>query len=245
MPTASGEGSKGLVEAAFDDEAEPEEDDPTVAPAIDQLSSDMMTLSLVPKSRWQTLLHLDLIKQRNKPTEAPKVPEKAPFFLPSTSGGKPAPALEGAADTAPESTSRITKHELGRVQEIFTSRLMDGAVSGDYVDFIEHLKSLSPSTADLELRSLSIGDMSGNETNGLVHFIKALTSRLKSRRDYELTQAWMTVFLRLHFDVVMENEASLAALQEWKVMQESECARLDGLVGYCSGVVGFLRSPRT
>ncbi|CRK41928.1 hypothetical protein BN1723_018920, partial [Verticillium longisporum] len=65
MPTASGEGSKGLVEAAFDDEAEPEEDDPTVAPAIDQLSSDMMTLSLVPKSRWQTLLHLDLIKQRN------------------------------------------------------------------------------------------------------------------------------------------------------------------------------------
>ncbi|EGY20813.1 U3 small nucleolar RNA-associated protein [Verticillium dahliae VdLs.17] len=245
MPTASGEGSKGLVEAAFDDEAEPEEDDPTVAPAIDQLSSDMMTLSLVPKSRWQTLLHLDLIKQRNKPTEAPKVPEKAPFFLPSTSGGKPAPALEGAADTAPESTSRITKHELGRVQEIFTSRLMDGAVSGDYVDFIEHLKSLSPSTADLELRSLSIGDMSGNETNGLVHFIKALTSRLKSRRDYELTQAWMTVFLRLHFDIVMENEASLAALQEWKVMQESECARLDGLVGYCSGVVGFLRSPRT
>ncbi|EEY22137.1 U3 small nucleolar RNA-associated protein [Verticillium alfalfae VaMs.102] len=242
---ASGEGSKGLVEAAFDDEAEPEEDDPTVAPAIDQLSSDMMTLSLVPKSRWQTLLHLDLIKQRNKPTEAPKVPEKAPFFLPSTSGGKPVPALEGAADTAPESTSRITKHELGRVQEIFTSRLMDGAVSGDYVDFIEHLKSLSPSTADLELRSLSIGDMSGNETNGLVHFIKALTSRLKSRRDYELTQAWMTVFLRLHFDVVMENEASLAALQEWKAMQESECARLDGLVGYCSGVVGFLRSPRT
>ncbi len=31
-------------------------------------------------------------------------------------------------------------------------------------------------------------------------FIKALTSRLKMKRDYELVQAWMNVFLRLHGD---------------------------------------------
>lgn len=111
-------------------------------------------------------------------------------------------------------------------------------------DFIEHLKSLSPSTADLELRSLSLGDGSG-ESNELIHFIRAMTQRLVARRDYELTQAWMTVFLRLHFDIIMENEHILGELQTWKAHQEKERDRLDSLVGYCGGVVGFLRSPRT
>ena len=83
------------------------------------------------------------------------------------------------------------------------------------------------------------------ESNELLHFIRAMTNRLMARRDYELTQAWMTVFLRLHFDVVMENQALLNALGVWKELQEKEKNRLDDLVGYCGGVVGFLRSPRT
>ena len=112
-------------------------------------------------------------------------------------------------------------------------------------EFIEHLKSLSPSSADLELRSLSTGDGDDDATNELLHFIRALTARLRARRDYELTQAWMTVFLRLHFDEIMESAVLLADLQAWKAQQEREAARLDDLVGYCSGVVGFLRSPRT
>ena len=41
----------------------------------------LLTLSGLPSSHWKTLFHLELIKQRNKPTEAPKKPEAAPFFL--------------------------------------------------------------------------------------------------------------------------------------------------------------------
>jgi U3 small nucleolar RNA-associated protein 21 len=40
----------------------------------------------MPRSRWQTLLNLETIRQRNKPKEAPRAPEKAPFFLPTVSG---------------------------------------------------------------------------------------------------------------------------------------------------------------
>jgi U3 small nucleolar RNA-associated protein 21 len=40
----------------------------------------------MPRSRWQTLLNLDTIKARNKPKEAPKAPERAPFFLPTLPG---------------------------------------------------------------------------------------------------------------------------------------------------------------
>jgi U3 small nucleolar RNA-associated protein 21 len=88
-------------------------------------------------------------------------------------------------------------------------------------------------------------DDGGEESNELVQFIRALTQRLVERRDYELTQAWMTVFLRLHFDMVMANEEVIAELRAWKAYQEKERDRLDDLVGYCGGVVGFLRSPRT
>lgn len=132
-PTNSGEGGRGLIEAAFEeDDQEAEDDDGVTAPTLDQLSADMMTLSLVPKSRWQTLLHLDLIKKRNKPTEAPKVPAKAPFFLPSLNGNT-APAHETLAITNgdDEPTSRITKLDWSRSQEAFTEKLRDGAASGN------------------------------------------------------------------------------------------------------------------
>ncbi|KAI0132246.1 WD domain-containing protein [Xylariales sp. AK1849] len=245
-PTTSGEGGQGLVEAAFEEEATADENT-VAAPAIDQLSADMMTLSLVPRSRWQTLLHLDLIKQRNKPKEAPKQPEKAPFFLPSANG--PARLMPEESSTAmvdgEQRQSRITKFDRSsRVEEAFTSRLRAGAESGNYDAFIEHLKLLSPSSADLELRSLSPNEVNEG-LNELLHFVRALTSRLVSRRDYELTQAWMTVFLRLHFDLVMESDTLMAALEDWKIHQAEECDRLSNLVGYCSGVVGFFRSPRT
>ncbi|KAH8847329.1 hypothetical protein MCOR27_005212 [Pyricularia oryzae] len=239
-PTTSGEGGFGIVDAAFEDDA-PEDNDIITAPSLDQLSADLMTLSLVPKSKWQTLLHLDLIKNRNKPKEAPKVPEKAPFFLPPVGEQNSIDAV-AKTDKTSDSQSRITALDMSRSQEAFTAKLRAGAASGNYDGFIEHLKSLSPSTADLELRSLSSSDGDFNE---LLHFIKALTARLVARRDYELMQAWMTVFLRLHCDQVVLDDVLIEALREWKVQEEKEKERLDNLVGYCGGVVGFLRSPLT
>ncbi|KJZ79244.1 hypothetical protein HIM_01395 [Hirsutella minnesotensis 3608] len=241
-PTVSGEGNEGLLEAAFEDEVQ-DIDEAVVNLPVDQLSSGMTTLSLVPRSRWQTLLHLDLIKERNKPKEPPKAPEKAPFFLPSSTNAQPA-GQSTQETTGSEAKSRITKLDQARFEEIFSSELRKAAANNNYDKFIEHLKSLSPSSADLEIRSLSAGLAEG-EPNELLHFIRAMIARLGARKDYELTQAWMTVFLRLHFDVVMENKILLAALEQWKLEQERECNRLDDLVGYCSGVVSFLRSPRT
>lgn len=139
-PTVSGEGNEGVLEGAFEED---EEDDETVvAPSVEQLSSDMMTLSLVPKSKWQTLLHLDLIKERNKPKEAPKAPEKAPFFLPSTTG---APALTATEDKKSEQftdTSRISKLDRARFEENFSSKLRVGAETGNCKSFLYSFTSV-------------------------------------------------------------------------------------------------------
>jgi U3 small nucleolar RNA-associated protein 21 len=41
----------------------------------------IITLSGMPPAHWKNLFHLELVKERNKPKEAPKKPPTAPFFL--------------------------------------------------------------------------------------------------------------------------------------------------------------------
>jgi len=241
-PTSSGEGGQGLIDAAFEDDASDEEDQSVPYNALtstDQLSLDMLTLSIVPKSRWQTLLHLDTIRQRNKPKEPPKAPEKAPFFLPSLESAKPSQPMLTEEQTQLTLTerSRITKMDRTGTASLFTTNLQASTQSGDYAPFIEHLKSLSPSAADVEIRSLNPDE--------LTSFVSALTHRLRQKRDYELVQAWMAVFLRIHGESVPANADLRKALIEWRQWQELESNRVGDLIGFCGGVVGFLRSART
>lgn len=238
-PTASGEDGQGLIEAAFEDDEPSDLDQPTdTLTSADQLSNEMETLSLVPKSRWQTLLHLDAIRARNKPKEPPKPPEKAPFFLPSLDAAKPAPSLTNDQESqiTPAERSRILKLDRSNTVSPFTTTLRIATQTHDYAPFIEHFQSLPPSAADIEIRSLN--------PNELVPFVAALTWRLRQRRDYELVQAWMAVFLRIHGESVAGDIALREALGVWRKEQTEEGRRLGELVGYCGGVVGFLRSAR-
>lgn len=240
--TLSEQNGQGIIEAAFDEDTDEEVQEMAyndLAPP-DQLSLDMLTLSLVPKSRWQNLLHLDTIRQRNKPKEPPKAPEKAPFFLPSLDSAKtpaePPKAIEQNETTLAE-RSRITKMDRAATASLFTTTLQAAKQSTDYAPFLEHLKTLPPSTADIEIRSLNPAE--------LVPFVSALTYQLRSKRDYELVQAWMAVFLRIHGDAVPGNGGLRQALGEWRGWQGREAKRLGDLVGFSWGVLGFLRSGRS
>lgn len=128
----------------------------------------------------------------------------------------------------------------------FTVALRTGSETLDYTPFMTHLATLSPSAADLAIRSLSPISNSSSSPSELVSFVNALASRLAEKRDYELVQAWMSVFLKLHSDSVLLDEGGelREALKRWKGEQEREGRRLGELVGYCGGVVGFLRGPR-
>lgn len=241
-PTASGEGGEDMIDAAEEEEAEEEEEE-TFVPTMDQLSEGITTLSLVPKARWQTLLHLDVIRARNKPKEAPKAPEKAPFFLPSTDGPKPASTLI-TADAEP--TSRISSSALASRSSAatatseFSRRLAHAAETSDYLPVLTHLSSLPPSAADIAIRTLD----TTSESTELQTFVEALISRLQERRDYELVQAWMSVFLRLHGDEVVRDEQLVGLLRKWQEEAKREKERVGGLVGYSSGVIGWVRSAR-
>lgn len=89
-----------------------------------------MTLSLLPKSRWQTLLNLETIKARNKPKEPVKAHEAAPFFLPTVQGLEPRFDLSAvqSQDEAPSARLGATSSFL---ESEFTRRLMREDEDGD------------------------------------------------------------------------------------------------------------------
>ena len=253
LPTPSGEGGEGLLAAAFNDEDtfQATEGFAPLPAATDQLTKDLMTLSLVPRSRWQTLLHLDTIVQRNKPIEPPKAPEKAPFFLPSLENSKDRGeqylSISAPTTTAPNTETPIPQSRILTLQPAsrreFSSLLHTAYRSHNYDSFLIYFQTLPPSAADVEIRSLNLSSPA-NDINELVTFVEALTTRLRQKKDYELVQAWMAVFLRIHGDSVANDEDLRAVLREWRVVQMEQAERLGGLIGFCGGVVGFLRSGR-
>ena len=246
-PTASGEGGQNLIAETSIEEEEQDDDDllQYTEPNVDDLSSDLLSLSLVPRSRWQNLLHLDLIRQRNKPIEPPKKPEKAPFFLPSLADRQTSRNPQSSAAADPNTTAEL-EQERTRFMKLapdsgrspFTTLLQTGAATQTYAPLLAHLKTLSPAAADIELRSLSVSDA---ETTT---FVRALTWLMGERRDFELGQAWMAVFLRLHGDIVVEDEGLRRAVVEWRDALEEEERRVGRLAGYVGGVVGYLRAAR-
>ncbi|CCM04722.1 uncharacterized protein FIBRA_06910 [Fibroporia radiculosa] len=199
-----------------------------------QFDGDLVTLSLLPRSRWQTLLNFEVIQQRNKPKEPPKEPEKAPFFLPTLSGVEPRFVVESKDDTKnKKNTKRLQKASVSSAS-VFHQKLAAEDPQGDYNDFFAYAKSLSPAAMDLELRSLVTLD-------DLRAFLNALTCRLRSHRDFEAVQTFQNVFLRMHGEVLLENSETCQDLETLREIQSKETAT----TGAFAGAYGLLRgSPR-
>lgn len=96
--------SSSLMIQAFDDSIK----------ALDQLAEEedeippepkeagIATLSGLPPAHWKNLFHLELVKERNKPEEAPKKPPTAPFFLQWRGGEDVGPLKEEEEKQAAE-----------------------------------------------------------------------------------------------------------------------------------------------
>lgn len=191
-----------------------------------QLESSLVTLTLMPRHKWQTLINLETITARNKPKEAPKAPEAAPFFLPTLPGTETrydfASTLEVGKKSGTEQDREDDRkgRKLGYQDMEIDSELVSMLKKGSANDACEHkqvhrtacvhadvtmsadeafftrLFSLTPSALDIEIRSLST-------ERELILFVEALTARLASRKDFEAVQAVMNVFLSAHSEVLI------------------------------------------
>ncbi|CAH3115617.1 unnamed protein product [Pocillopora meandrina] len=207
----------------------------------DQLSDELVTLSLLPKSRWRHLTSLELIKKRNKPQEPPKAPKAAPFFLPTTQELVPK-FLQTEEDQTDEKDAKSKILDMKQLEQAseFQKLLKEGSNSGNYELFLGHLKSMGPSSIDAEIRSL--GPSAGGDVKLVEAFMLFLEYQLQSRRDFEFTEGVMGLFLKLHGPLIAEQpelgEVAARLLEEHKAAWST----IRDLMNQCSCLVSYLKS---
>lgn len=233
LPNSSGDGGSNLVEEAIVGNEESFHLSNIIDnyKTVDQISKDLITLSVGPRNKFNTLIHLDTIRKRNKPKEAPKKPELTPFFLQGFGkqedakvtidlekiGGNSDLQLEnededvlmsdidGKIDpTEAAMLTRIANDNAIKFENRFTRLLNDSLHDDDKSktkSFLLYLVNLSPSNLELEIKSLNL--LQGTEE--LTILVKALTCGISIlNNNFDLYQAIMNIVLRCHGDIIYE-----------------------------------------
>ncbi|KAJ2794578.1 rRNA-processing protein utp21 [Coemansia guatemalensis] len=213
--------------------------------APEQLTDNMVTLSSLPKSKWQTLLNLATIKKRNMPEKAPRVPEQAPFFLPTVEGVEHRFDLsdnrQGSADSTTDAATEGSKILSVTSENALTRILYSTQDTQEYKAVFDYLMELNPSAIDVEIRTLPVDD----ELRAIKAFVRAATAQLNSKRNFELTQAYLQVFLNVFGDVIRENAAELEPLLvELRKESKAQWSTVDGLIRYSACMVEFMRGSK-
>ena len=80
LPNASGDGGSTMLDGFLDEDSNEDGTIDEQYTSAAQIDASLITLSSEPRSKFNTLLHLDTIKQQSKPKEAPKT-RKCTFLL--------------------------------------------------------------------------------------------------------------------------------------------------------------------
>lgn len=189
----------------------------------EQISKELITLSDQPTSRWMNLLHLDIVKKRNKPKTPFTVPKSAPFFLPTI------PSLELEFDLEKEKEASVgTKLLIPQNLTTLTpfgKKLVACDDDDSYVKCAEKLKTLSPAAIEAEVTSMD--PETGGSIQVLRQFLIMLGVMLKTNRDFELAQSYLSLFLKTHTKTTSQNEelrvildsVEETATQAWSKLQ--------------------------
>uniref|UniRef100_A0A7N1A9E4 WDR36/Utp21 C-terminal domain-containing protein n=1 Tax=Kalanchoe fedtschenkoi TaxID=63787 RepID=A0A7N1A9E4_KALFE len=223
---------------------------------FDQNIPGLITLSLLPKSQWQSLINLDIIKLRNKPTEPPKKPEKAPFFLtsvPSLGGEivfKPNEiSRDGSSGQDDENKSNNKSFELPPSR--FVQLLRSSAESKKFAAFTDFIKGLSPSSLDMELRMLQIiddEDQQEPESRPEMSLIELLLDyfiqELSSKNNFEFTQAVVRLFLKIHGETIRRQPVLQVKARKLLDVQTAVWQRIDKLFQSSRCMLTFLSNSQ-
>lgn len=168
----------------------------------EQISKELITLSGLPTSRWQNLLNIDLIRKRNKPKQPPRAPKAAPFFLPTL------PSLSFKFDLNDEQPtepgSKLLKPKILTNMSEIGKMLNSTRETNDFNAVIEKLKNLGPSMIEFELKSLD--PEGGGTVEVMLQFLKCIEYMLKTNKDFELAQSYLSVFLKAHAKTIAMEE---------------------------------------
>jgi U3 small nucleolar RNA-associated protein 21 len=206
-------------------------------------------------NREDTNLHYFLPRKqkRNKPKEPPKIPDSAPFFLPTVSGLDPVFDATGGDKDSEISKKTQSEKRKTRMMDLspFSEKLLDCASNGDYKIILDLLKEMGPSKIDAELQCLDIPISVDDDDKSLtiedkplllLYFLNAMEEALKSRKDYELVISFLSLFLRTHMEILLKEPfLKKACLRVDSVIQDS-WSNIENSFGQNLCIINFLRS---
>jgi len=196
-------GPEPANEGDSEDEEEGEEEEKAegkdAPPNITPLEPELLTLSDVPPGKWLATLHLDTVKERNKPKEAPKPLASAPFFLPTAHEGvtpRFAAPLDGEGEDAEggaEPSSRILTGDRSTSKVAKFQRLMS---KGKFDEALTFLRAQTPSGVHLAIEEL--GPMAGGNLEELGTCLAFFEWHCAKAHLADELQAYLTLFLQAH-----------------------------------------------
>lgn len=201
----------------------------------DQLDEELFTMSESVATRWQTLLNLDVIKKRNRPKVPLKKEKNVPFFLPTVAG------LELKFDVPVWNENMDSKVIVPVDFDNLTTfgKLLNESLE-DYCAPIEALMKMGPSKVDFEIKSMAV-DAAGS-IKLLDKFMKMLIQMLKSKKDFEIVQTYVAVFLREHGSELVKHKSLRLHLEQLEHQNSLGWQRLEQKLMYGIGVVSALRN---
>ncbi|KAM3939235.1 WD repeat-containing protein 36 [Leptodactylus fuscus] len=203
----------------------------------EQLGEQLITLSLLPESRWKNLLNLDVIKRRNKPKEPPKLPKAAPFFLPTLPGLVP----RFGAEAQDESTqSKIVNLGVLAQKSPFCVQLEESLDHNNYDIPLKIIKELGPSSIDTEIRNLA--PESGGSVQVMQSFLKMIGRMLETKLDFELAQAYLALFLKIHLRFVSSQPTLLEEVSTLSTNLEETWRHMQTLFNQSLCVLNYMKS---
>jgi len=122
----------------------------------------------------------------------------------------------------------------------FAKKLLNSAEIIDYIELLTNLKEMGPSAIDLELRSMSI-EMSGN-ADLLQKFLQFLLYILATRQNFELANAYLALFLKMHGNYIAQEEALIRVVEQIKEIQVLAWTNLKTNLNKNLCIVSYLKS---
>lgn len=202
-----------------------------------QISEELITLSSQPTSRWLNLLHLDVVKRRNKPKTPFTVPKSAPFFLPTI------PSLELEFDLDKENsrdgtTKMLIPEDLTNLTA-FAKKLAACKSDENYEKCIEKLKTLAPAAIEAEVTVMA-PDAGGN-IDVMRQFLLMIEVMMKTNRDFELAQSYLSLFLKTHTKVISQSSLLRTTLDSVEEVATQAWSKLQSHLMYSICIVKALK----
>ncbi|ESO94510.1 hypothetical protein LOTGIDRAFT_215492 [Lottia gigantea] len=204
----------------------------------EQIADELVTLSLLPNSRWQNLLSLDIIKSRNKPKEPPKKGKAAPFFLKTIAGITPTFDIN-EENKDDKDDSHLLKGRLLPLSDIGLS-LSKAKTNSDYETIVNKFKELGPSRIEVEIRSLV--PEGGGSVDIMVQFVKFINYILSTNKNFEIAQAYLGLFLKLHAEVISNEIRVQEELDVLCSNQSEKWIELQTIFTQCLCLINYLRT---